>query len=73
MAHRVVVLHKGTIAADGTPAEVFSQVELLLSIRLCAPETVELCHALNSQGFVLPLTALSSEDCAQALYDAIKA
>jgi energy-coupling factor transport system ATP-binding protein len=69
----VVVLHKGQVAADGTPAQVFSQVELLHSIGLCAPETVELCHALNSQGFDLPLTALSSEECAQALFDAFMA
>ena len=72
-AQRVVVLHKGQVAADGTPAQVFSQVELLHSIGLCAPETVELCHALNSQGFDLPLTALSSEECAQALFDAFMA
>ena len=33
-ADRVVVLHKGAVAADGTPAEVFSQVELLHDIGL---------------------------------------
>ncbi len=72
-AQRVVVLDKGSIAADGTPEEVFSQVELLHSIRLAAPETVELCHALNQNGFALPLDRLSAEECAQALYEAIKA
>ena len=72
-ADRVVVLHKGQVAADGTPQEVFSQVELLHSIGLAAPETVELCHALNQQGFRLPLDQPSIEECAQALYDAVKA
>ena len=72
-AQRVVVLNKGTVAADGTPGEVFSQVELLHSIRLAAPDTVELCNALNSHGFTLPLDLLNTEDCAQALYDAVKA
>ena len=72
-ADRVVVLHKGQVAADGTPQEVFSQVELLHSIGLAAPETVELCHALNQQGFRLPLDQPSIEECAQALFDAVKA
>ena len=72
-AQRVIVLSKGHIAADGTPKEVFSQVELLHSIRLAAPETVELCKALNEEGFCLPLDRLDTEECAQALYDAIKA
>ena len=72
-ADRVVVLHKGSIAADGTPKEVFSQVELLHNIGLAAPDTVELCYELNQCGFSLPLDALNIEDCAQALYNAVKA
>ena len=72
-AQRVVVLHKGKIAADGTPKEVFRQVELLHSIGLAAPETVELCHELNGRGAGLPMDAISPEECAQALYDWVKA
>ena len=66
-AGRVVVLHKGKVAADGTPKEVFSQVELLHSIGLAAPEPVELCWELNKQGFDLPLDKLDPEECAQTL------
>ena len=72
-AQRVVVLHKGKIAADGTPKEVFRQVELLHSIGLAAPETVELCNEMNGRGAGLPLDAISPEECAQALYDWVKA
>lgn len=72
-AQRVVVLHQGKIAADGTPREVFRQVELLHSIGLAAPETVELCSELNSRGAGLPLDAISPEECAQALYDWVRA
>ena len=73
-AQRVIVLSKGQVAADGTPQEVFSRVELLHSIRLAAPDTVELCHLLNKEeGFSLPLNKLGTEECAQALYDAVKA
>ena len=71
-AQRVIVMHQGTIAADGTPAEVFSQVELLHSIGLAAPETVELCWELNKNGFNLPLDRLNAEECAQILYDMVK-
>ena len=72
-AQRVIVLHKGTVAADGTPGEVFSQVELLHAIGLAAPDTVELCWELNKLGFSLPLDKLTIEECAQALCDAVKA
>ena len=72
-ADRVVVLHKGKVALDGTPREVFSHVEKLHDIRLAAPDTVELCWELNKEGFDLPLERLSTEECAQALYDAVKA
>ena len=72
-ADRVVVLHKGKVAADGTPEEVFAQVELLHNLGLAAPESVELCWELNKQGFQLPLDALEPEKCAQALYDLLKA
>ncbi len=71
-ADRVVVLHKGTVAADGTPQEVFSQVQLLHDIGLAAPDSVELCWELNKQGFRLPLDKLDPEECAQTLYELLK-
>ena len=71
-AERVIVLHKGNVAADGNPREVFSQVELLHNIGLAAPDTVELCYALNKEGFSLPLDALDIENCAQTLYNEVK-
>ena len=73
LAQRVVVMSQGKVAADGTPKKVFSQVELLHSIKLAAPDTVELCRELNREGFDLPLDTLTSEECAQALYNALKA
>ena len=69
---RVVVLHKGKVALDGTPQEVFSQVDKLHQIRLCAPETVELCHILEEKGFALQPQRLTVEDCAQTLYNFLK-
>ena len=71
-AQRVVVLHKGEVALDGNPREVFSQVEKLHEMRLAAPETVELCWELNKNGFNLPLERLNAEECAQTLYEVLK-
>ena len=72
-AERVVVMSNGQIAADGRPEEVFSNVQLMHDIKLAAPDTVELCWELNKLGFDLPLDRLNCDDCAQALYDAVKA
>ena len=71
-AQRVVVLHKGKVALDGEPREVFAQVETLHSIGLAAPDTVELCWELNKEGFDLPLERLNAEECAQTLYEELK-
>ena len=71
-AQRVIVLHKGKVTADGSPKEVFSQVELLHKLGLAAPETVELCYELNCQGFNLPLDRLDTDECAQILYHELK-
>ena len=72
-AQRVVVMHKGKVAADGTPKDVFSQVKLLHELGLAAPETVELCNELNRQGFDLPLDCLDEKECAQAIFNAVMA
>ena len=72
-AGRVVVLHQGQIAADGTPKEGFSQVDLLHRLGLAAPDTVELCWELDRRGFRLPLDRLTIEECGQALYESVKA
>ena len=72
-AQRVIVMSEGRIAADGSPKEVYAQGELLHSIGLAAPETVELCWELNKEGYNLPLNALRVEECAQTLFDLLKA
>ena len=70
-ADRVVVIHKGVIRADGKPKDVFADIDYMHELGLAAPETVELCHELNKLGFGLPLDLLETEDCAQALYNAL--
>ena len=72
-AQRVIVLDKGKVKADGTPKQVFSQVEMLHEIGLAAPDPVELCWLLRQKGAQLPLDALTPEECAQALFAWLKA
>ena len=71
LADRVVVMSDGGIIADGTPQQVFSQVELLQSVGLTVPETTMLLYELSREGFDLPLEALSIDECAQVLEDFI--
>ena len=66
-ADRVVVMDDGHVAMDGTPAEVFTQVEKLRSMGLTVPDTVDLLDRLRRDGVDVPLTALTVEDCADAI------
>ena len=66
-ADRVLVMNDGRLAMDGTPREVFSQVEKLHEMGLAAPDTVELLYQLKKSGADVPLTALSVEDCCDAI------
>lgn len=69
LADRIVVMSDGGIVADGTPEQVFTQVEHLRSVGLTVPETTMLMYELKKEGVDLPLEALSVEQCAQALYN----
>ncbi|MDO4811532.1 MAG: energy-coupling factor transporter ATPase [Eubacteriales bacterium] len=66
-ADRVIVMNDGYLTMDGTPCEVFARVEELRELGLAAPSTVELLYALNSHGCQLPLTAISVDECADAI------
>ncbi len=67
-ADRVIVMDGGKLIADGTPKEVFTQVQLLENAGLTVPVTTKLLHELREAGCDLPLDALSTEECAQALH-----
>lgn len=66
-ADRLIVMSNGDVVADGTPQDVFSQVELMHSEGLAVPATTELMWRLNKEGFNLPLTALGIVDCAEQI------
>ena len=69
---RVIVMSNGRIVSDGSPAEVFSQVESMRQEGLAVPDTTAVMWELNKQGFNLPLDALSIDDCANAIFAQLK-
>ena len=71
-ADRLVVMAKGKVVADGSPKQVFSDVEGLKAVGLTVPDTTELLWELRQEGLDLRLDALSDEECAQALYHLLK-
>ena len=70
-ADRVIVMNDGVVAMDGTPRDIFSRVEELRSLGLAAPDTVELLRRLNRHGMDLPLTAITVDECARAIFQAL--
>lgn len=66
-ADRVIVMNEGRVAMDGAPREVFAQVERLRAIGLTVPDTVELLYELRGAGCDLPLTAITVDECADAV------
>ena len=66
---RVVVMEKGRIMLDGTPSEVFSNVDKMKQYSLEVPQSTEL---IDSLGLDLEKTVLNSDECANALYDILK-
>lgn len=66
-ADRVMVMNDGVIIADGKPKEIFKNVEQLKSVGLSVPQTTELLHFLNKNGFDIPTDVLSVEETAKAI------
>ena len=70
-ADRVIVMNDGVVAMDGAPREIFSRVEELQVLGLAAPDTVELLRRLNRHGMDLPLAAITVDECARAIFQAL--
>ena len=66
-ADRLLVMSQGSILMDGSPRELFPRVEEMEAAHLGVPDTTRLMYALNREGYHLPLEAITTEECAQAL------
>ena len=62
-ADRVVVMDEGVILLDGSPRQVFSQVETLKNVGLDVPQTTELVHELRAAGWKLRPDIIGEEEC----------
>lgn len=61
-ADKVFVMDKGRVAMQGTPKEIFSDVEKIKSLRLDVPQVTLLAHELQKRGIALPDGILSIEE-----------
>lgn len=61
-ANRVLVMNEGKIAMEGTPREIFSQVERLKELRLDVPQATLLAHELRGRGLNLPTGILTAQE-----------
>ncbi len=71
-ADRVVVMSEGKVVMEGTPRQVFSQVDELHRLRLDVPQVTELCCRLAEAGVDIPTDIINEEECAAALYELLK-
>jgi len=67
LADRVFVIDKGRLLTQGSPREVFSQVELLKRHRLDVPQATELCYKLRGCGIALDHLPLTEDECTEML------
>ena len=67
LADRVVVMDGGKVLTQGTPDEVFSQVELLKKHRLDVPQAAELAFRLKGRGANIDKIPLTAENCVKML------
>lgn len=66
-ADKVFVMDKGKIAMQGTPREIFSQVEKLKELRLDVPQVTLLAYELRKNGLDLPDGILTVDELTKAL------
>lgn len=70
--HRVIVMDKGEILTEGTPKEVFSQVEFLKKHRLDVPQATELAKKLRDFGVNMKNLPIDTDECIEALEEVLK-
>ena len=66
-ADRIIVMDKGNLILEGTPKEVFSEVEKIRDLGLDVPDTTYLVYLLNQKGLNLPIDLLTIEEVTEAI------
>lgn len=70
-ADRIIIMNSGKIELEGTPKEIFGQIDLIKKFGLTVPQTVELINELNKKGFNLSLENISIDECVDAIISAL--
>ncbi len=68
-ADKVIVMDSGKVVMQGTPREIFSQVDKLKSYRLDVPQVTELAYELKKQGMPLPDGILTRDEFVKAMME----
>ncbi|MCI5610049.1 MAG: energy-coupling factor transporter ATPase [Roseburia sp.] len=71
-ADQVYVMDKGKVTLQGTPREVFSQVDRLKELRLDVPQVTLLSHELREDGFPIPEGILTKEEFRDAMLNCVQ-
>jgi len=71
MADKVLVMHRGKVFMQGTPAELFSHRAELESIGLGVPAAAQLVDSLRQRGWTLPESAVTMDDAVKAILQAM--
>ena len=66
-ADRVFVMDEGKVVMQGTPREIFSQVEQLKHLRLDVPQVTLLAYELQKSGLKLPDGILTAQELTEEL------
>ena len=73
VADRVVILSGGKIAKEGTPKEVFSDVEGVRALGLDVPQSTEICYLLREAGVDIEQDIVLPEECVSRLAEMLEA
>lgn len=66
-ADRIIVMEKGKIVMEGTPKDIFCQVDKVKELGLDVPQVTELAYELSKEGFHVPCNILTVEELVDAL------
>ena len=71
-ADRVLIMSDGNIISDGTPCEIFSQVDKVKSAGLSVPQTTDLLYKMKLAGFDVENNVISADECANVISNLIE-
>ena len=72
-ADRIIVMHKGAVAMDGTPCEVFSNADELEKMSLDVPQVTSVLNGIRKMGYNVRSGIFNASDAADEIYKILTA